>query len=340
MNEFKIVLQNLNDNESLLYINTNSTVNSVFSFQGLTENDKKMFICAIRFYTGGQSMKNNRTLAYDIKEFFINSTDSEVINENFFIVNSYMLRGLQYLPIYFGPCTRCLNLTPSELEDYQPGCILTWFQFSSSNIGESPLEYFDNRNTVLIIYSVSGRLISQVSKYKNENEVIFLPFSQFLVVKIEKKNPRDFIYLRQIELGISEKNVLWVDQAIFNSPSNVKNYVEYASTVNPRIRFIFKTSFESALVYLQSQWGIKKKEFSGNFRIIVNYFVPSNENLKDSGVWLCFQAISLNFNCKKMIYTTENTQNVHESLIAYGMDDSGIKVGDSYEDICNFITFK
>ena len=66
---------------------------------------------------------------------------------------------------------------------YNPGNIITWLQFSSSSVGK-PSEYFADRNTRFIIYSINGRCIKDFSEYKEEEtEVLFKPFSHFMVYK-------------------------------------------------------------------------------------------------------------------------------------------------------------
>lgn len=46
-------------------------------------------------------------------------------------------------------------------------------------------------------------------------EVLFKPFSHFLVLKKERKDDTLHIYMREISVGQSSLNVLWVDDKIF-----------------------------------------------------------------------------------------------------------------------------
>ena len=62
---------------------------------------------------------------------------------------------------------------------------MTWVQFSSSSYG-TLTDYFAARNTRFIIYSLSGRCVEDFSNYQGENsetEVLFKPFSHFIVFK-------------------------------------------------------------------------------------------------------------------------------------------------------------
>ncbi len=75
-----------------------------------------------------------------------------------------------------------------------------------------------NRGTVFIIQSINGKDISKFSLYPKNEEILFAPFTYFIVDKIEKKEDYDRIYLSEISSPISfQKNiVLWVD----DNPSN------------------------------------------------------------------------------------------------------------------------
>lgn len=340
LNEFIGVLIELDDTECMKFVEDNSKINEKFHYKGLKTDDILMMIYAIRTYTGDLSMIINRTFAHDLRMYFLVSTQANPILNQYSTINSYMLRGLYYLPIHFGICTRCVNLSSKELNDYSPGNIVTWFQFSSSTVGKRPLNSFTNRNAILYIYSISGRNISDFSKYKEEEEVIFLPFSQFLVLKVETHNDKPLIHLRQIELGISKKNILWVDESIFSEPSSVKYYLDYASIFTPRTRFILKTSYDSALTYLQSYWGQKKKESLGFFRVIINSSLPNHQYNNEAGVRFCYQAIDDGFRCKYMIYTTDNIAKTQSDIRKYNMENCGVQITNNYQEIFNFVTFK
>ena len=337
--EFQNVLDELDNTECMEFVEANPQIKEKFYYKGLKAEDILMMIYAIRTYTGDLSMIINRTFAHDLRIYFLQSSQADPIFNQFSIINSYMLRGLYYLPIHFGICTRCVNLSPEELNDYLPGNIVTWFQFSSSTVGAKALNTFTNRNAIVYVYSTSGRNITDFSKYQNEQEVIFLPYSQFLVLNVEKYRDKPFIHLRQIELGISKKNILWIDESIFSEPSTVKSYLDYASVATPRIRFILKTSYESAWMYLKSFWGQEKLKNIGFFKIIISSSLPNHQYPHEAGVRFCYEAIDAGFWCKYMIYT-DNIQKTQSDIRYYYMDNCGIQISQNYQDIFNFITFK
>lgn len=95
--------------------------------------------------------------------------------------------------------------------------------------GAPESDYFKSRNTYFVIYSLTSRNISEFSPYKEtEREALFLPFSHFLIYKKELENGKNIIYMRQIELGLGIRNVLWVDDNIFNDKWENKSHIEYA----------------------------------------------------------------------------------------------------------------
>ena len=182
--------------------------------ENFSSDQIKIFKFCLLFYTGLKSEDNNRTLAYDIKDAFINQENSSPLSHELFLINSGIIQAIRVLPLYWGDCVRCVQLKDEDLEEYKVGTAITWVQFSSSTEGKEPVSNFSRRNTWFLIKSISGRKISKYAKYKNESEVIFLPFSHFLVYKTKTESNKHFIFLKQIELGIAKSNVLWVDDGI------------------------------------------------------------------------------------------------------------------------------
>ena len=73
----------------------------------------------------------------------------------------YLIKGLSHIPFHWGKVIRYVKLKDQDLNDYQPGEILTWLEFSSSDKSNDNnpkhLTYFKDRNTKFIIYSLTGR---------------------------------------------------------------------------------------------------------------------------------------------------------------------------------------
>jgi len=97
-------------------------------------------------------------------------------------IGQWLINALNCINLYWGKVTRCVDLRQDEYDLYEPGNIVTWLQFSSSSSGKVE-DYFADRNTRFIIYSISGRPIVDFSEFKEETEVLFKPFSHFMVYK-------------------------------------------------------------------------------------------------------------------------------------------------------------
>jgi hypothetical protein len=122
-----------------------------------------------------------------------------------------------------------------------------------------------------VIYSLSGRCIEDFSDYKREEtEVLFKPYSHFMVVKTEKKeidgSNKLYIYMREIFIGQSKKNLLWVDDKIFDPKWENKSFMEQAMKMDPLLNIIPKISTECALAFLESQLGSSRNPLE--FRIM------------------------------------------------------------------------
>ena len=336
--EFKTYLFQLDEEECIEFFKDHPEHLQKFEGKGLQKYEIKMMLYAMRFYTGKYSLVNNRELAYDIKETFLMRSNAVPLIKEIFTINSYALKGLNLLPIYWGTCIRCLNLSPEEMADYSPGNIITWFQFSSSTKGIIPHSEFRNRNCQFIICSVTGREVSDISKFSKEKEVIFLPFSQFLVLKSDFYFEKPTYYLRQIELGIGKSNVLWVDENIFDTQYGYKQYLESTLAHNPLIRFILKTSNAAAHAYLESLWGQIQKTDTSSFRIICNDYCKTDQYPEGAGVRMLSIAISLGFTCKMMIFTY-NLALTWSYLQSACISDRGIIVTNNQQEVLNFISF-
>ena len=236
---------------------------------------------------------------------------------------------------------RCVNLEDADLKEYVPGKVMTWTQFSSSSKNEHLLQTFKIRNTRMIIYSLTGRDISNFSCYAGEREILFLPYAHFIVFEHKLEKGIHYIYMRQIDLGVSTKNVLWVDDEIFNPDWENKIIMELANQMDPRIKFIPKISTECALSYLKSYWGQEKKRENRDyrFRIITDMKRPGEEGIGNkAGVMLLKEANRLGFTCKKMIFTSA-VGPVNGALHRENVDTSTITVTQVYENALDFTRF-
>ena len=127
----------------------------------------------------------------------------------------YLVKGLSHVNFYWGTVRRYVQLKKSELEDYQPGELITWLQFSSADRSGKDIFWLQDRNTVFIIWSLTGRSIRSFSNCcEEEDEVLFLPHSSFFVCHVEynAEMGKHHIYMTQVGILLSDLSLLIHDQ--------------------------------------------------------------------------------------------------------------------------------
>ncbi|CAF0835560.1 unnamed protein product [Adineta steineri] len=90
-----------------------------------------------------------------------------------------------------------------------PGSLIMWPKFNSSKKGKEVARGggFNERNTHFKIYSLTGRPIGKFSHFPDEDEILFLPYSTFIVFRHETTHHGALhtIYMRQLELGLGDQ---------------------------------------------------------------------------------------------------------------------------------------
>lgn len=280
-----------------------------FKTRGFSEDEALATAFALAFYTGSKSERINRAgsmLARVGNGAALRQVDQDGLVDAGIILY-YMVRGLSTIPYYWGEVSRACKLTNKELECYQPGYLVSWLQFSSSKKGSTPPNHFLDRNTIFIIYSLTGRSIQQFSNFEAEDEVLFLPHSAFIVVdrQAENKHGQHFIYMRQVELGLSQWSVLWVDDHIFEENWGNKEYMEKAAArnLNKNIHFIPKSTTENAISFLKSTFGQRLKN-RDNFRIVTDMNRTNESMPETAGARFVKQVRQLGFSNQCLIFTS------------------------------------
>jgi len=228
------------------------------NYNSLVNDDlAKSLVLAISYYTGSYSDRCQRiqnVVMLSACNLLNIQKWSKGEKECLFNIIHYLNKSLRLLPMFWGMCTRCADLDEEDMNLYQTGNIVCWINFSSSSFGtEANSDYFQLRNTRFKIFSLTGRKISEFSMYENsEREVLFSPFSYYLVFRDEKNEEgKNIIYMREISLGFNEHSILWVDDHIFEETWENKKYIENLLHKNPYIKIIPKNSTESAIGYLK-----------------------------------------------------------------------------------------
>ena len=282
-----------------------------FSGKGLNPDDAKACAFVLSFYSGSNVYQTVNRSASIIARRGNGEATALMHNEKFndaSIIMFYLIKALAHIDFYWGIVSRAVNLDAEELEDYRPGNLVTWIQFSSSRTGEKPPAHFASRNAIFIIYSLTGRCIEKFSNFPEEQEVLFPPHSTFLVSRIVKSSSQTHIYMRQIELGLCKYSVMWVDDYIFFDWWENKEYMEKAGTVgtNDNVHFIPKASTESALVFLRSEFGQRLKD-KESFRIVTDMTRDKENSPEDAGARLIKAIREMGFNNHCLVFTMNET---------------------------------
>ncbi|OMJ93243.1 hypothetical protein SteCoe_3821 [Stentor coeruleus] len=315
------------------------TTSNLWEELGISQEEATKYSLALNFYTDCLSEESNRLLLLEINKAFVGDLNLEGISREYHLINSYIIKGLKALPSYWGYCNRCCNVNQGDLSDYVPGNSVVWVRFSSSTLGTKPCEFASNRNTQFIIYSLTGKHIKSFSKFQNEDEVLFMPFTQFLIHKRTEVNNKIIIYMRQIELGVGIKNILWVDDMIFMPTWENKSHMETVARINKEIKFIPKSSTKTAIAFLKSIWGAHHKNNKENkFRIITDMNRPNEKNPSEAGALFIKKAIELGFSVPFMIFTSSENfaKNI---LIKHQINNENILVTLSTNRAIQFMLF-
>ncbi|CAM4775634.1 unnamed protein product [Rotaria magnacalcarata] len=287
-----------------------------FLRKGLPKDDAQASAFAIAFYTGSRSEACNRGVSLVARRS----------------------NG--------GYVTRACQLKDHELKFYTPGALITWLQFSSSKRGRDVAigGGFENRNTQFQIYSLTGRRIQYFSNYDNEDEVLFLPHSTFLVFKheISHHGEQHTIYMRQVELGVSTWSVLWVDDRIFDENWENKNHMEYAAAkaMNMNVHFIPKSCTKYAISFLKSPFGQRLKNKDA-FRIVTDMNRENELPVHNSGARLVKEVRQLGFSNRCMVFTSNKEKSdkiMNMELSANEVENTIVTIDKN--DLRRFVNFQ
>lgn len=321
---------------------------SFFAEKNLPVNEAKALALSLSFYTGTKSEACNRGASLIARrgngQIFGEDVERE-INEAALILY-YMVKALSHIPFYWGYVTRAVNLTHEEFSLYMPGNLITWIQFSSSKKGTKVVDSdaFQNRNVLFKIFSLTGRPIKQFSNYSEEDEVLFLPHSTFLVFNHKVHytgGGKHVIYMRQVELGLCQWSVLWVDDHIFDEKWENKQHMEYAAVkaLDLNVHFIPKSSTESALCFLRSTFGQRLKN-RNTFRVVTDMNRDNEEPSHDAGARLIKEIRRMGFRNRCLVFTSD--KKTAGKIIERELDSreqESVTVTTATEDLKNFVNF-
>jgi len=305
---------------------------------GVDDVDAQGICTAFSFYTGNFSGTASRMASLALRVNNITQMTrteqgeaSSAVN-NLRMLTYYMTRGMLIMPRYAGPTTRMVlerstwnPVKKAEIKKlYRPGNFIKWYQWASSTKGSSNASDFARRRVRFNIWSISGRDISGLSNFSkkvkasnDEEEVLFLPGTTFLVVSIREEEVEGeataalVIDLRQVQLGLTQGSVcLWCDDNILDPHCEMRDEVHKAQRMTPDriIKFILKPSTELAQAYLGSVFGQRlldsHKARNTRFRIISDMSRPAPDHGSDAGAILVEWTRKQGLVCPTMIFTS------------------------------------
>ncbi|UJR11533.1 hypothetical protein I4U23_015714 [Adineta vaga] len=318
-----------------------------FLDKNIPVDEAKAMAFALSFYTGPKSESSSRAASLIARkgnlQTFEKKTEDELNEAS--IILYYLVKALSYIPFYWGYVTRACELKFEELNMYVPGRVVTWIQFSSSKKGKKGHDSaaFKKRNTLFKIYSLTGRPIQDFSNYEEEDEVLFLPHSTFIVFnrQIYKKEGKNVIYMRQVELGFCKWSVLWVDDRIFDEKWENKQHMEYAAikALDVNVHFIPKSSTDSALSFLRSPFGQRLKN-RDTFRIVTDMNRENERPVHNAGARLIKALRQMGFKNQCLVFTSnkEQSEDVLQQELS-SREQQGISVSTRTKDLRNFVNF-
>jgi hypothetical protein len=221
-----------------------------------------------------------------------------------------------------------------------------WTQFNGTFKGNSAPNSFDfpHRNTFFKIYSLTGRPIKRFSNYEDEDEILFLADTSFLVLKhvVSHHGTQHTIYMRQVELGLSTSSILWVDDHIFKDEWDNMEHMVYAEAKDSKknIRFIEKSNTNSALGFLRSPFGQNLKN-RNTFRIVTDMHRDNEQPSNNAGACLIKGIRTLGFQNSCLLFVSNKDKS--EEIIKRDLNDEQRKfttVTTSINDLRNFIAFE
>jgi hypothetical protein len=319
-----------------------------FTDKHLSLDDAQGSALALSFYTGV-----NSEVVSQAASLIVRQSNGKILSESTVdafdkaqVVLYYLVKALSYIPFYWGWTTRAVELSDDELIYYRPGCLITWIQFSSSKRGHEVAHTFNfsNRNTYFKIYSLTGRSIKDFSNFEKEDEVLYLPHSTFFVLKHEVNfhGTQHTVYMRQVELGLNDLCILWVDDKIFVENWENKRHMESAATraFNTNVHFIPKSTTKSAMSFLRSSFGQRLKN-KDSFRIVTDMNRENEKPAHNAGARLIKQLRELGFENRCLVFTwdQEKTEQILESELTSDEMES-VQVTTTVSDLNIFINFQ
>ena len=250
----------------------------------------------------------------------------------------YLSKALANLPSYSGYTIKCVDIVDENIiSDYEPGKIITWLQFSSALIGKNCSPFLEKRNTRFYIYSLTSRDISHFVPYSPEREVLYSPFSHFLVLKKEYKNGKNLIFMRQIEIGLYINNIIWINKDILNHNYEYREIIEKAYSSRLDFKIIPKTSLDLAFSFLS---GFRDNILNPdiNYKVIIDITKNKEWKLNNKVENFVINLLNNHFCFNEIMIVTSSPYEMKEDFknLEYELPET-VKITDSPNDVFQFL---
>ncbi|KAL4503992.1 hypothetical protein ABPG72_022622 [Tetrahymena utriculariae] len=249
------------------------------------------------------------------------------------------INSIKHLPYYEGKAYRGIKDFTYQNFDYKVGNYVTWKNVISFSKSEKQARKFSSQEGALFeVKVISAKQIFPVSIFEEEQEVLLLPFSCFLVESIHKqKGSPMIIKMKEICVPRSIQVVIWVD----DNPNNNYKYAYKIEKQNPNVSIVFcKSTFEAERILNQFKWIAHLEKFA--IRVISD-MVRVEEDGK-TNQYAGIQLVELFF--KQLKYNTEimifcnNVEQANKILLEKNFLNARIAVTNQEDKVIKFALFQ
>lgn len=145
-----------------------------------------------------------------------------------------------------------------------------WKNFTSTSLNVQIAQKFKKSNgTIFHINSISGKNISLFSIYQAQQEVLFLPFTYFIVEQIARYEEYDEVWLSEMQSPVSYKKniIVWVDDIPKNNEKYIASLLEKNLQVVQLVSTKMAMQWASEFNWLLNWMDVKFKVISDMVRI-------------------------------------------------------------------------
>ncbi|EAR92422.2 polyubiquitin (macronuclear) [Tetrahymena thermophila SB210] len=249
------------------------------------------------------------------------------------------MNSIKYFPYYQGKAYRGIKNFSYQDFDYKIGNYVTWKNIISLSLSEKQARKFSSLEGALFeIDVISAKQIFPVSVFQDEQEVLLLPFSCFLVqsIQIQEGSPM-VIKMKEISVPRSIQVVIWVD----DNPINNYKYANYIETQNPNVSIVFcKTTYEANRILSQFNWIVHLEQSA--IRVITDMVRIEEDGKTNQQAGLELAELlfkQLKKSIEIMIFC-QNVEQANKNLKEKNLQDARIIITNKEDKVIKFALFQ